>query len=67
VLLSQDRVINFEPTFNMSAPLIGRKPVPEIVTMVVRLLGPRSGTTRVIMVVVSVVAVSPHTRAASPG
>ena len=65
--LVHERVTNFAPTFSSSAPFIAMKPLPEIVTFVGCVLLPKSGRTLVIFVAVSLVAVMPHTRAASPG
>ena len=58
---------SFEPTIRTSAPLIGKKPDPEIVTRVALLAGPKSGVTRAILLVVSLVAVRPQLSAARPG
>jgi hypothetical protein len=62
-----ETVISLEPIWSLSAPFIGRKPEPWMVTLVGRVLIPMSGVTRTILVVVNLVAVTPHTRAARPG
>jgi hypothetical protein len=56
-----------EPTRTMSAPLIGKKPVPVIVTFVEVVVAPVDGVTLSMELDVSSVAYARHMRAARPG
>src|SRR5215469_5591209 len=57
----------FEPTVASSAPGIGRKPVPKILTVLPPLTGPTLGPTLVMEAVVFRVAYAAHIRAVRPG
>ena len=56
----QETVTHFAPTSSRSAPAMGRKPEPVMVTGIEPLLGPSFGETPVMVVVSSLVPVAMH-------
>jgi hypothetical protein len=67
VVETHEGVTVLEPTRSLSAPVIGRKPFPVIVTVVEAVVTETSGLTFLMEVEVSRVAYCQHMRAARPG
>jgi hypothetical protein len=67
VVEEHEGVMVFKPASKWSAPAIGKKPVPVIVTGVAAVVGPMLGLTPVIVLESDFVPYWRHMRAARPG